>query len=318
MSGSTTHGTAWLQDAKVWIAGHTGLAGSAITRRFTEHGVGALITRRSADLDLLDQQATWSFLEDQRPDVIVMAAGTVGGIAANVAAPGTFLYENLVMNANVVEGARRVGVRKLVLLGSSCVYPRAAAQPMTEDLILTGALEPTNQGYAVAKIAAMELARGYRAEHGMDAITLTPCNLYGPGDDFDSERSHVLSALLRRVHQAKLDDAAEVVVWGTGTPRREFLHVNDMADATLHLTGTYSSEGHVNVGSGTDVSIRELATLIADVVGWQGELRFDETKPDGMPRKLLDVTQLAELGWDRARPLRDGIADSYAWFLRQG
>jgi GDP-L-fucose synthase len=317
MSGSTTHGTAWLQDAKVWIAGHTGLAGSAITRRFTEHGVGALITRRSADLDLLDQQATWSFLEDQRPDVIVMAAGTVGGIAANVAAPGTFLYENLVMSANVVEGARRVGVRKLVLLGSSCVYPRAAAQPMTEDLILTGALEPTNQGYAVAKIAAMELARGYRAEHGMDAITLTPCNLYGPGDDFDSERSHVLSALLRRVHQAKLDDAAEVVVWGTGTPRREFLHVNDMADATLHLTGTYSSEGHVNVGSGTDVSIRELATLIADVVGWQGELRFDETKPDGMPRKLLDVTQLAELGWDRARPLRDGIADSYAWFLQQ-
>ncbi len=304
-----------LADSRVWVAGHTGLSGSAIVRRLLADGVGELITRSSSELDLRDQAATWSFMEQSRPDVVIMAAGTVGGIAANVAAPARFLYENLAMNSNVVEGSRRAAVGKLVILGSSCVYPREAAQPMTEDLVLTGALEPTNQGYALAKLAAMELARSYREQHGLDAIAITPCNLYGPGDEFHSERSHVLSALLGRIHEARVAGADEVLVWGTGTPRREFLHVDDLAAAVVHLTASYDEAEHINLGSGTDVSIRELAELIADVVGWDGQLRFDTTKPDGMARKLLDVTKLHAHGWNDARPLRDGIADTYRWYL---
>jgi GDP-L-fucose synthase len=299
---------------RVWVAGHGGLVGSALIRRLASEPIGDLITARSKEVDLRRQEATEEFVARTRPQVVLMAAARVGGIHANRMAQAEFLYDNLAIGANTVEAARRTGVEKFVMLGSSCIYPREAPQPMGEDALLTGPLEPTNEGYAIAKIAQLELTKMYRRQHGFNAIALMPTNLYGPNDNFDLENSHVLAALLRKIHEAKVTGAKEVEVWGTGDPRREFLHVDDLADATIFALKHYEGEEHLNVGVGEDISIRELAELIAEVMGWEGDLIFDASMPDGTPRKLLDVSRLAELGWKASTSLRDGIASTYEWF----
>ena len=300
---------------RVWVAGHRGMVGSAIVRRLGDEPIGELITATSAEVDLTRQEPTEAFVARTRPEVVVMAAARVGGIEANRTRQAEFLYENLMIAANVTEAAYRGGVERLVVLGSSCIYPREAPQPMAESSLLTGPLEPTNEGYAIAKIAALELGKMYRRQYGFDAISLMPTNLYGPGDNYDPVSSHVMAALIRKVHEAKVAGAPSVPVWGTGTPRREFLHVDDLADATLLALSTYAGEEHVNVGVGEDISIRELAELICEVIGYEGELEFDPSKPDGMPRKLLDVTRLRGLGWEPRIALRDGIAEAYRWFV---
>jgi GDP-L-fucose synthase len=299
----------------VWVAGHRGLVGSALIRRLDREPVGGIVTASSAEVDLRRQAETEAFVQATRPQVVFLAAARVGGIEANRSAHGEFLYDNLSIGANVIEACRRAGVEKLVVLGSSCIYPREAPQPMSEDALLTGPLEPTNEGYADAKIAALVLAKIYRRQYGMDAISLMPTNLYGPGDNFDLTSSHVLPALLRKIHDAKIAGAGSVQVWGTGSPRREFLHVDDLADASVFALRNYEGEGHLNVGTGADLSIRELAELIAEVVGWEGALAFDPSKPDGTPRKLLDVSRLSTLGWRAQIPLREGIERTYEWFL---
>jgi GDP-L-fucose synthase len=304
-----------LAGARVWVAGHRGMVGSAVVRRLADEPVADVVTATSSEVDLTRQAETEAFVEQTRPDVAIVAAAKVGGIHANRSAQAEFLYDNLMIAANCVEAARRAGVRKVVILGSSCIYPREAPQPMREEHLLTGPLEPTNEGYAIAKIAGLELAKMYRRQHGMDAISLMPTNLYGTGDNFDLEHSHVLPALLRKVHDAKQRGDDHIEVWGTGNPRREFLHVDDLADATVFALTRYDGEQHLNVGTGEDISIRELAETIAEVVGWEGELRFDPTMPDGTPRKLLDVGRLAELGWTASTGLRDGIEATYRWFL---
>jgi GDP-L-fucose synthase len=304
-----------LAGARVWVAGHRGMVGSAVVRRLDAEPIADVLTASSSEVDLTRQAETEAFVERAQPDIAIIAAAKVGGIHANRSAQAEFLYDNLMIAANCVEAARRAGVRKVVILGSSCIYPREAPQPMREEHLLTGPLEPTNEGYAIAKIAGLELAKMYRRQHGMDAISLMPTNLYGTGDNFDLEHSHVLPALLRKVHDAKRAEADHIEVWGTGNPRREFLHVDDLADATIFALQHYSGESHLNVGTGVDVSIRELAETIADVVGWQGELRFDPTMPDGTPRKLLDVSRLADLGWAASTELRAGIDRTYRWFL---
>jgi GDP-L-fucose synthase len=304
-----------LTRARVWVAGHRGMVGSAVVRRLAQEPIGALITAGSDEVDLTRQAETEAFVADARPDVAIVAAAKVGGIHANRSAQAEFLYDNLMIGANAVHAAYRAGVRKVVVLGSSCIYPREAPQPMTEDLLLTGPLEPTNEGYAIAKIAALELTKMYRRQYGFDAISLMPTNLYGVGDNFDLATSHVLPALLRKVHEAKEEGRDHIEVWGSGNPRREFLDVDDLADATVFALRHYSGEQHLNVGTGIDLSIRELATTIAEVVGWSGELRFDASMPDGAPRKLLDVSQLGALGWRARTDLRSGIAATYRWFL---
>jgi GDP-L-fucose synthase len=290
------------------------MVGSAVVRRLADEPVGDLVTATSGEVDLRRQEATERFVDRTRPDVVVLAAAKVGGIEANRTAQYDFLHDNLLIAANVIEASRRAGVRRLVALGSSCIYPREAPQPIAETSLLTGRLEPTNEGYAVAKIAALELARFARQQHGFDAISLMPTNLYGPNDNFDPRSSHVMAALLRKIHEAKVAGAPEVTVWGTGTPRREFLHVDDLADATVHALRHQGDEDHVNVGWGEDLSIRELAELICEVVGYEGELAFDTSMPDGMPRKLLDVGRLEAMGWRPRIRLREGIADTYTWF----
>jgi GDP-L-fucose synthase len=297
------------------VAGHGGMVGSAVVRRLADEPIADVITATSAEVDLTRQADTEAFVERTRPDVAIVAAAKVGGIHANRSAQAEFLYDNLMIAANGVEAARRAGVRKVVILGSSCIYPREAPQPMREEHLLTGPLEPTNEGYAIAKIAGLELAKMYRRQYGLDAISLMPTNLYGTNDNFDLATSHVLPALLRKIHDAKAEGRDHVEVWGTGNPRREFLHVDDLADATVFALRRYSDESHLNVGTGEDISIRELATTIADVVGWRGELRFDPTMPDGTPRKLLDVSRLAEVGWRARIGLREGIEATYRWFL---
>lgn len=304
-----------LTGARVWVAGHRGMVGSAIVRRLTHEPVAEVVTATSSELDLRRQADTEDWVGDTRPDVAVIAAARVGGIDANRSAQADFLHDNLMIAANAMEACRRAGVRKVVVLGSSCIYPRNAPQPMGEDSLLTGALEETNEGYAVAKIAALELTKMYRRQYGMDAISLMPTNLYGPHDNFALGSSHVLPALLRKIHDAKTAGRAEVGVWGTGNPRREFLHVDDAADATVFAIENYAEESHLNVGTGTDISVRELAVTIADIVGWDGELRFDPSMPDGVPRKLLDVSRLSERGWRAQIGLREGIARTYEWFL---
>jgi len=302
-------------DSSVYVAGHNGLVGSAIVRKLRAAGRENLLLRSSAELDLRDQDAVRGFFERERPGYVFLAAARVGGILANNTYPVDFLRDNLAIQLNVIDSAWRNGTRKLLFLGSSCIYPRLAAQPMTEEMLLTGSLEPTNEPYAIAKIAGIKLCQAYRRQHQFDAISLMPTNLYGPGDNFNLESSHVLPALLRRIDDAREAGAAEVVIWGTGTPRREFLHVDDLADACLHAMSRYSGDVALNTGTGEDVAIGDLARLICEIVGYRGALRFDTSKPDGTPRKLLDVSRLRALGWEAKIPLRQGIEDTYRWFL---
>ncbi len=304
-----------LTDKRVWLAGHRGLVGSAIARRLASEPIAELITATSTELDLRDQHQTERFLADTKPDVAIIAAARVGGIHANQSAQGQFLYDNLMISANSLEAARRNNVEKVLMLGSSCIYPRAAHQPIGEDQLLTGPLEPTNEGYAIAKIAGLEMARMYRRQYGVSVVSLMPTNLYGPNDNFDLETSHVLPALISRFHQAKVTGVEAVTIWGTGTPRREFLHVDDLADAALHVLVHYDGDTHLNVGVGEDISIGELAALIADIVGWRGTITYDTSMPDGMPRKLLDVSRIHALGWKASTPLREGIQATYQWFV---
>ena len=302
-------------DAPIFVAGHTGLVGSAIVRKLQAAGFGNLLLRSRAELDLRDQHAVESFFARERPQFVFLAAARVGGILANNSHPAEFLRDNLLIESNVIDSARRHGVRKLLFLGSSCIYPKHAPQPMTEDCLLTGPLEPTNEWYAIAKIAGLKLCQAYRRQYGFDAICVMPTNVYGPGDNFNLQDSHVVPALLRKFHEAKVSRAPEVEIWGTGTPHREFLHVDDLADACLFLMRGYGGEMWLNVGWGEDVSIAELASLVAKTVGYDGPMRFDTSKPDGTPRKLLDVSRLTALGWKARIPLVDGLTDTYRWFL---
>ena len=301
-----------LEGARVWVAGHRGMVGAAVVRRLAAEPCEVLTVGREA-LDLTDQAAVGAWMQAERPDVVVLAAARVGGIEANRSRPAEFLRDNLAIQTNVIHAAHEAGVAKLVFLGSSCIYPRLAPQPIPEDALLTGPLEPTNEWYAIAKIAGIKMCQAYRRQYGDDFISAQPTNLYGPGDNFDPVTSHVLAALLRRFHEAKRTGAESVTIWGSGTPLREFLHVDDLADALVHLLKTYSDEMPVNVGSGEEVSIRTLAGMIAETVGCEARIELDPSKPDGTPRKLVDTTLLRSLGWDRARPLRQGLLDTVAW-----
>jgi len=300
--------------ARIYVAGHRGLVGSAVVRALYTRGFHNVILRTHHELDLTEQQDVREFFEAERPEAVIMAAARVGGIYANSAKPAAFIRDNLMMQDNVIDAAHKAGVRKFVFLGSSCIYPKLAPQPIKEDYLLTGPLEATNEWYAVAKIAGLKMCQAYRREYNFNAISLMPTNLYGPGDNFDRKNSHVLPALIRRFHEAKLRGDAEVTVWGTGTPRREFLHVDDMADAVLHLLHSYDAEPIVNIGWGKDVTIRELAELVMAAIGYEGRLTFDTTKPDGTPRKLLDTERLTGLGWQPKISLKEGIAQTYRWF----
>ena len=302
-------------DSSIFVAGHRGLVGSALVRRLTAAGFRNLVLRDRGELDLTQQDAVARFFAETRPEYVLLAAAKVGGILANDSYPAQFLHDNLVIQSNVIDAAYRNGTRKLLFLGSSCIYPKHAPQPMPEDCLLTGPLEPTNEWYAIAKIAGLKMCQAYRRQYGFKAISAMPTNLYGPGDNFSLQNSHVLPALLRKIHEARESGAAEVEVWGTGTPRREFLHVDDLADACLHLMRSYEGESWVNVGWGRDETIAELADTVRRVVGFQGSLRFDTSKPDGTPRKLLDTRRLAELGWAPKIGLEAGIRSTYEWFL---
>jgi GDP-L-fucose synthase len=302
-------------DSSIFIAGHRGLVGSAIVRRLRAAGFRNLVLRDRSELNLTRQAAVEDFFADARPEYVFFAAAKVGGILANDSFPAEFLQDNLVIQTNIIDAAYRNGTRKLLFLGSSCIYPKHAPQPMPEDCLLTGPLEPTNEWYAIAKIAGLKMCQAYRRQYGFNAISAMPTNLYGPGDNFSLKSSHVLPALLRKVHEAKEAGAAEVEVWGTGKPRREFLHVDDLADACFFLMQNYDGDGWVNVGWGRDETIGELADTIRRVVGFTGDLRFDTSKPDGTPRKLLDTTRLSALGWSPKIGLEAGIRSTYEWFL---
>jgi len=301
--------------SSIYVAGHRGLVGNAICRALAQAGCANSLTRTHAELDLTDQAAVRRFFAEARPDFVFLAAAKVGGIHANNSSPADFIRDNLLIQTNIIDAAWRSGVKKLLFLGSSCIYPKFAPQPMREEHLLSGALEPTNEWYAIAKIAGIKLCQAYRKQHGFDAISLMPTNLYGPGDNFDLRSSHVLPALIRKFHEAKLNRLPEVEIWGSGTPKREFLHVDDLASACLFLMEQYSSEEIINVGSGQEVTIAELADLVKETVGFQGGLRYNSDMPDGTPRKLLDVSKLSALGWQSRISLRDGIAATYQWFL---
>lgn len=303
------------KEARIFVAGHRGLVGSALVRRLRAEGFRNLILRTRTELDLTDAKAVDRFFAEERPEYVFLAAAKVGGILANSTYPADFIRINLQIQLNVIDAAYRNGVKKLLFLGSSCIYPKYAPQPIREEYLLTGPLEPTNEAYAVAKIAGIKMGQAYRRQYGFNVISLMPTNLYGPGDNFDLETSHVVPALIRKFHEAKEAGRKEVVVWGTGNPRREFLHVDDLADAALFLMERYDSEEIINVGVGEDISIRELAGLIAEVVGFEGEIVYDTTKPDGTPRKLLDVSRLFAMGWRPKISLREGLASTYRWFL---
>ncbi|WP_298470669.1 GDP-L-fucose synthase [uncultured Erythrobacter sp.] len=302
-----------LKGKRVFVAGHRGMAGSAIARRLESEGCEILTATRQ-DVDLMDQAATRAWFAREKPDAVFVAAAKVGGILANDSYPADFLYDNLMIEANVIEASHRSNVEKLLFLGSSCIYPKFAAQPMNEDELLTGELEPTNEWYAIAKIAGIKLGQAYRKQHGRDYISAMPTNLYGPGDNFSLKSSHVLPALIRKAHEAKLAGADSMELWGTGSAKREFLHVDDLADACVFLLKEFSDHGHVNVGCGEDISILDLVKLVNRIVGFEGEIVHDLSKPDGTPRKLLDTAKLTGLGWTPSIPLEEGIAATYDWF----
>jgi len=301
--------------ARIYVSGHTGLVGSAIVRRLEREGFGNLLTATRAQLDLRDQAAVNAWFEANRPEYVFLVAGTVGGILANSTRPAEFIYDNLMIHGTAVHAAHLTGVKRLLYLGSSCIYPRECPQPMKEEHLLTGTLEPTNEPYAIAKIAGIKLCQAYRRQYGCDFISAMPTNLYGPNDNFDLNSSHVLPALMRKFHDARREGKKEVEVWGTGSPRREFLHVDDLADACLFVFRHWNEDIHVNIGTGEDMSIRELAELVRYVVHPAAKLVWDDSKPDGMPRKLLDVSRLHALGWRHSIGLRDGIESTYRWFV---
>jgi GDP-L-fucose synthase len=301
--------------ASIFVAGHRGLVGSAIVRNLKAHGYSNIVVRTRGELDLTRQAAVEDFFEAERPEFVFLAAAKVGGILANSTQGADFIRDNLLVQTNVIEAAYRHGARKLQFLGSSCIYPKMAPQPMHETDLLTGPLEPTNEPYSIAKIAGIKMCQAYRAQYGFDAISVMPTNLYGPADNFDLQSSHVLPALMRKVHEAKVNGAPSVTIWGTGAPRREFLHVDDLADACVFLMTHYSDAQIVNAGLGADISIREAAELMTRVVGYSGELVFDASKPDGTPRKLLDVSKLNGLGWTARITLEDGLRSTYQWYL---
>ncbi|HJP15641.1 MAG TPA: GDP-L-fucose synthase [Acidimicrobiales bacterium] len=304
------------RSAPVFIAGHKGLVGSAIVRRLELEGFTNLLTATRDDLDLRRQSSVDEWFSEHKPQYVFLAAGTVGGIGANSSRPADFIYDNLMIHGTVVHASHQIGVEKLLYLGSSCIYPRLANQPMKEDELLSGQLEPTNESYAIAKIAGIKLCESYRRQHGCDFISAMPTNLYGPGDNFDLEDSHVLPALIRRFHEAKISDEKEVQIWGTGSAHREFLHVDDLADACLFLMDNYSDIEHINVGTGQDGSIAELAERVRDLVHPEAKISFDTSKPDGMPRKVLDISKIKDLGWEHQISLTEGLASTYSWFLK--
>jgi GDP-L-fucose synthase len=299
------------------VAGHRGLVGSALFRRFQSDAYTDILVRTRAELDLTDANAVDRFFHEERPEYVFLAAAKVGGILGNSLYPADFIRDNLVIQTNVIDAAYRSGVKKLLFLGSSCIYPKHAPQPLKEESLLTGPLEPTNEAYAIAKIAGIRMCQAYRAQHGFDAIALMPTNLYGPNDNFDLQTSHVLAALLRRFHEAKASGASEVVIWGSGAPRREFMHVDDLADACFYLMQAYEDPEIINVGVGKDLSIRELAELMRAVVGFSGRIAYDGTKPDGTPRKLLDSSRLTRLGWRPKLELEAGVRQTYEWYCKQ-
>jgi GDP-L-fucose synthase len=303
-----------LEESRIFVAGHNGLVGSAICRALSQAGFVNLITRTHAELDLRDQAAVERFFAAERPEYVFLAAARVGGIKANSSYPVDFIRDNLQIQTNVIDSAWHYGTRKLLFLGSSCIYPKHAEQPMREDALLTGALEPTNEWYAIAKIAGLKMCQAYRRQYGFDAISAMPTNLYGPGDNFHPENSHVLPALIRRIHYAKINNSQSVTIWGTGTPRREFLHVDDLARACMMLMEHYSGDSPVNIGTGEDLPIVELAQLIAEIAGFRGQILTDPSRPDGTPRKLLDVSRLNAMGWQASITLAEGIRSTYAWY----
>jgi len=305
-----------LKNKKVWVAGHRGMVGSALVRRLEKEECNVVTVSRE-ELDLTRQEDVESWLLENKPEVIFLAAAKVGGILANDTYPAEFIYNNLMIEANIIHAAFLAKVQKLVLLGSSCIYPKMASQPMTEDALLTGALEPTNEWYAVAKIAGIKICQAYRRQYNCDFISAMPTNLYGPGDNYHLENSHVVPALIRKIHEAKLSDVQEVEVWGSGKPMREFLHVDDAADALVHLAKNYSGAEHINVGTGKDVTIAELVEIICDIVNYKGKKVYDTSKPDGTPRKLLNVDKLNQLGWTASIGLREGLESAYASFLSE-
>ncbi|MGH1366150.1 MAG: GDP-L-fucose synthase [Calditrichia bacterium] len=303
--------------AKIFVAGHRGMVGSALVRRLRMLGYNNFVVRDRHELNLLDQQGVASFFREERPEIVFLAAAKVGGIQANNNFRGQFLYENLQIQNNIIHSAYITGTRKLLFLGSSCIYPKFADQPIREDSLLTGALEPTNEPYAIAKIAGIKMCQAYNMQYGSNFISVMPTNLFGENDNFDYENSHVLPALLRKFHEAKVENKPSVEIWGSGTPRREFLHVDDLAAACCFLMESYNDAEIVNIGTGVDISIRELAELIKDITGFEGELTFNTSKPDGTPRKLLDVSRLRGLGWQHSISLREGIESTYKWFVEQ-
>ncbi len=304
--------------SSIYIAGHRGLVGSAICRALAQAGCTNLLTRTHTELDLTNQAAVRRFFAEEKPEYVFLAAAKVGGIHANNSSPADFIRDNLLIQTNIIDAAWRSGVKKLLFLGSSCIYPKFAPQPMQEEHLLTGSLEPTNEWYAVAKIAGIKLCQAYRKQYDFDAISLMPTNLYGPGDNFDLHSSHVLPALIRKFHEAKINGLPEVEIWGTGSPKREFLHVDDLASACLFLMERYSDGEIVNVGSGQEVTIAEMAALVKNVVGFTGRIRYNTAMPDGTPRKLLDVSKLSALDWQSKISLAEGVSSTYAWFLQHG
>jgi GDP-L-fucose synthase len=303
------------KESLVYVAGHTGLVGSAVVRSLRKNGFTNLLLRSIEELNLLSQSAATAFFDAEKPEYVFLVAARVGGILANKTYPAAFIYENLMIEANVIHAAWSSGVKKLLFTGSSCIYPRLAPQPIKEESLLTSTLEPTNEWYAIAKIAGIKLCQAYRRQYGFNAICAMPTNIYGPGDNFDPDSSHVLPALIRKFHEAKLACAPQVTVWGTGTPRREFLHVDDLSEALVYLMQRYDSEGIINVGIGSDLTIRQVAELVKEVVGYEGPIVFDDSMPDGTPRKLLEVSHIEKLGWSAKIPLLEGIRSTYAWFL---